>query len=314
MAWKNDTNTNEFILLGLSTDPRTQIFIFVVIFCMYCTILIGNSLIIIVTTTDNKLQTPMYFFLTNLSFLDIFYSSTTVPRMLRDILSSTKTISYAECVAQMYIALSLGEIECILLSVMAFDRYVAICHPLHYTTIISRPVCIRIACTTWLCGFLMSISSVKITFDIGFCGEKVINHFHCEVPELVALGCGNVKIIEFITFVLGIILLVIPVLFIFITYMRIIHAIQKITSSAGQKKAFSTCGSHIMVATLFYGSAMSTYLKPRSHASSNIDKLIAVFYTIVTPMLNPLIYTLRNKEVKTALKNIRIKKLFLQLG
>ncbi|XP_072275224.1 olfactory receptor 2K2-like [Pyxicephalus adspersus] len=307
MAWKNDTIVKEFILLGLSSNPTTQVILFVIFLVMYLIILVANSLIVYATVTDSSLQTPMYYFLTNLSLMDIFYSSSIIPRMLRDMLMTKKTILFAECVAQMYISLSLGEAECILLAIMAYDRYIAICHPLRYTKIIHRTLCIRIAVGTWICGFLLSISHVALTLNVDLCGQNEINHFECEVPEILALGCGNVTVVEFVIFVVGVIILIVPISFITITYIKIIRAIFKISSSEGRRKTFSTCGSHITVVTLFYGSAMATYMKPRSKSSPDTDKLFAIFYTIVTPMLNPLIYTLRNKEVKSALKKISCK-------
>ncbi|XP_053568974.1 olfactory receptor 2B6-like [Bombina bombina] len=309
MAWKNETLVTEFILLGLSSNARTQIVLFVVFLLIYLVILIGNFLIIIVSISDKNLQTPMYFFLTNLSFLDICYSSSIVPRMLRDLLSLKKIISFQECAAQMYISLSLGETECILLAIMAYDRYAAICYPLHYTTIINRSVCIKIASGTWICGFLLSISHVALTLNVKMCGENKIKHFLCEVPGVLALGCGDVSVIESVIFLVGVVILMIPVTFIIISYIIIVSAILKISSTDGKQKALSTCGSHMMVVTLFYGTAMAIYMKPRTSSSPDADMMIAVFYTIITPMLNPLIYTLRNKEVKTALKRVRIKEI-----
>ncbi|XP_053327948.1 putative olfactory receptor 2B8 [Spea bombifrons] len=309
MAWGNGTVATEFILLGLSSDPTMQIILFVVFLVVYMMILLGNSLIIMVTATDSSLHTPMYFFITNLSILDICYSTTGAPRMLKDSLSVKKTISYAECVAQMYIGLSLGENECMLLAVMAYDRYIAICHPLHYTVIISKSVFIKAAAGTWICGFLLSIPDIVLICSVGFCGPNKINHAVCEVPEVLALGCGNTAIVEFVIFAIGVIVLMIPITFIILSYVRIILAILKITSSAGRLKVFSTCGSHILVVTLFYGSAMAAYLKPKSKSSANVDKILSVFYGTVTSMLNPLIYTLRNEQVKTALKKMKIRKL-----
>ncbi|KAM4626920.1 putative olfactory receptor 2B8 [Discoglossus pictus] len=314
MGWKNDTVVSEFILLGLSSNPKIQSVLFFVFLIIYTVILTGNSLIIAATITDKGLQTPMYFFLTNLSLLDLCYSTSIVPRMLRDLLSVNKNISFIECIAQIYISLTFGEAECILLAVMAYDRYVAICYPLHYTTIINRLVCIRIAAGTWLCGLLLPIPLVAVTVNVNLCGKNEINHFECEIPGIISLGCGNVAILEFMVFVAGVIVLMIPVTFIVISYFKIIRAILKIATAAGQKKAFYTCGSHMIVVTIFYGSCMATYMKPGSTHTPETDKMIAVFYTIITPMLNPLIYTLRNKEVKNALKNIRSKNvIFLQM-
>ncbi|XP_075464533.1 olfactory receptor 10A7-like [Ascaphus truei] len=310
MVWENITSSvSEFILLGLSSHPKTQVALFVIFFVIYLIILLGNSLIIVLTITDTSLQTPMYFFLTNLSFLDICYSSTTVPRMLKDLLSVKKTISFVDCAAQMYISLSLGVTECILLAIMSYDRYIAICYPLHYTTIMNRSGCMRIAVGTWVSGFFISILHVAFTLNLPLCGHNVINHFLCEVPGILSLGCTDTFINEIVIFTLGVIVLMIPVSFIFISYCRIIVILLKMTSS-GRKKAFSTCVSHMMVVTLFYSTAMSMYMKPRSNYSPERDKMVAIFYTIITPMLNPLIYTLRNREVNSALKKVCIKNVF----
>ncbi|XP_063788379.1 olfactory receptor 5AR1-like [Pseudophryne corroboree] len=310
MSWKNQTVVTEFILLGLSSEPRTRIILFFVFLLVYMVILIGNIFIITLILSDVSLHTPMYFFLCNLSFVDLCYSSSTVPRMLKDLISGNKTISYAECAAQMYISLSLGVNECILLAIMAYDRYVAICYPLHYTTIMSKMVCITLFIITWMCGFLLSISHVSLTLSVDLCGNNEINHFLCEVPEILSLSCENILFIEFIIFVAGVIILMTPVTFIVISYVQIIVSILKIASSAGQQKAFSTCGSHMMVVTMFYGSAMAGYMKPRSSSLPGTDKLIAIFYFIVTPMLNPMIYTLRNNDVKSAFLKCRQIKCF----
>ncbi|XP_066433407.1 olfactory receptor-like protein OLF3 [Eleutherodactylus coqui] len=308
MFWKNETILREFVLLGLSSDPKTQVALFIVFTSVYTIILIGNFLIIVLVLTDANLHTPMYFFLTNLSFLDLCYSTSTLPRMLKDFLSVNKVIPYGECVAQMYISLSLGVCECALLVVMAYDRYVAICFPLHYTTIMSKMVCVRLAVGTWMCGFLLNIPSVIVTFNLHLCGHNKINHFLCEGPAILSLGCGNLISMELINYILSIILLLTPVTFIVISYVNIILSILKIASSSGRRKAFSTCGSHMMVVAIFYGSAMASYMKPRSSSLPGTDKVISIFYGIVTPMLNPMIYTLKNNDVKAAFMKL-IKKI-----
>ncbi|XP_066433731.1 olfactory receptor 2B2-like [Eleutherodactylus coqui] len=300
MHLQNETLLREFVLLGLSSDPKTQVGLFIVFTSMYIVIFIGNFLIIVLVVTDANLHTPMYFFLWNLSFLDLCYSTSILPRMLKDLLSVNKVISYGECAAQMCISLSLGQSECVLLAVMAYDRYVAICYPLHYTTIISKMVCIRLAVGIWMCGFFMSASVVTLTLNVDLCGHNVINHFVCEVTEVLSLGCENIILVELIIYIIGIIILLIPVTFIVISYVNIIQNILKIASSSGQRKAFSTCSSHMIVVVIFYGSAMASYMKPRSSSLPGTDKVIAVFYGIVTPMLNPMIYTLRNNDVKAA--------------
>ncbi|XP_063788388.1 olfactory receptor 5V1-like [Pseudophryne corroboree] len=306
MPWNNHTVVTEFILLGLSSEPKTQVILFFIFLLVFIIILIGNISIIILILSNVTLHTPMYFFLGNLSFLDLCYSSTIVPRMLKDLMSEKKTISYAECAAQMYIALALGENECILLVIMAYDRYVAICYPLQYTIIMSKTVCVRLSICTWLCGFLHSIPHVSLTLSVDLCGNNKINHFMCEMPEILSLGCENILFMELIIYVLGVIVLMAPVTFIVTSYVQIILSILKIASSAGQRKAFSTCGSHLIVVTIFYGSAMAAYMKPRSISLPETDKLIAICYFIITPMLNPMIYTLRNNDIKKAFLKFRI--------
>ncbi|KAM4626926.1 olfactory receptor 2D2-like [Discoglossus pictus] len=304
MYWKNQTVVTEFILMGLSSYPRTQTMLSVTFFNVYLIGLVGNLLIITAILSSKKLHTPMYFFLMNLSFLDICLSTTIVPRALKDLMSEKKVISYTECVAQMYFSLSLGESESILLAIMAYDRYIAICYPLHYTTIISKSVCIKIGAGTWICGFLLSISSVVLTFNVNLCGHNEINHFFCEQPEILSLACENVMAAEFVNYVLCVIIVTIQPGFIFITYIKIIITILSIKSPTGSQKALSTCGSHLLVVTLFYGSAMVAYMKPMSSSSTDTDKVMSVFYGAITPMLNPLIYSLRNKDVKGALWDI----------
>ncbi|XP_072275219.1 olfactory receptor 5AR1-like [Pyxicephalus adspersus] len=302
---RNVTVIVDFILLGLSSNPETQIILFFIFLLAYAIILTGNILFIILIITYTTLHTPMYFFLSNLSFLDLCYSTSIVPRMLRDLMSAKKIISYEECATQMYFSLSLGETECILLAVMAYDRYVAVCYPLQYTTIMNKMVCIKIAAGTWICGFFLSISHVALTLNIDLCRNNVINHFLCEVPAILALSCESVVLVEFAILVVGVIILMTPVTIITMSYIKIILCIIKIKSSGGRRKAFSTCGSHMMVVTIFYGSAMAAYMKPRSSSIPETDKVVAIFYEIVPPMLNPIIYTLRNNDVKVLFKKLR---------
>ncbi|KAM4626881.1 olfactory receptor 10A7-like [Discoglossus pictus] len=303
---------DEFVLLGLTNDRLTQLLLFPIFSLFYLVTFVGNSLIILVTLTEKCLQTPMYFFLTNLSFIDICYSSTIVPRMLKDLVSQKKTILFGECLGQMYIGLSLAYCECILLPIMAYDRYVAICYPLHYTTIMNKSTCMRLAAFTWICGFLLSIFLVAFIFNLPMCDHNEINHFLCEPPKVLVLVCTDLLIIEYGIFITCIAVLMIPITFILVSYIKIIVTILKMSSTAGRKKTFSTCASHITVVTLFYGMVMVTYVKPASVYSQDEDKIIAIIYTVITPMLNPLIYTLRNKEVKTSMKDMLNKKMMLR--
>ncbi|XP_029463785.1 LOW QUALITY PROTEIN: olfactory receptor 5V1-like [Rhinatrema bivittatum] len=298
----NQTRVTEFILLGLSAQPETQVILFVIFLIVYMITLVGNILIFTVVIIDHRLHTPMYFFLCNLAFLDICYSSMNVPNMIINFLSEEKTISFSACVAQMYISLSLGETECILLAVMAYDRYVAICNPLRYTVIMNRSICIKIAVITWISGFFLAVVHIAFTFQLPFCGHNQLNHFLCEVPAMLRLACADTTINEIVIFVVGVIILMTPVSFILVSYIHVIRAILKISSADGRQKTFSTCASHLTAVTLFFGSAMFMYMRPRSSFTAEVDKRATVFYVVITPMLNPLIYTLRNKEVKGVVK------------
>ncbi|KAM9311398.1 olfactory receptor 2G3-like [Gastrophryne carolinensis] len=304
MNWKNDTAIKEFVLLGLSSIFTVNLALFITFLNIYLIILVANTLIIVCAVTDKKLHTPMYYFLSNLSLVDICFSSSIIPRMLRDMLATRKTISFSECVAQLYISLSLGITECLLVTVLAYDRYIAICFPLHYTRIINRVVCMKITTGIWTCGFVLTVIHIFFMLNIDLCGH-VINNFFCETPAILALGCGRVRAIKLWIYACSIVLLITPITFIVMTYVYIIKAIFKISSSAGRKKSFSTCSSHIIVVTMFYGSTMATYMRPESASLPNVDKLFAIFSTILTPALNPLVYTLRNKEVQSALKGFQ---------
>ncbi|XP_073529550.1 olfactory receptor 5AR1-like [Phyllobates terribilis] len=304
MAENNVSAVAEFILLGLTNNHMLQIILFVVFLIIYMITLTGNFLIVLVAITDTSLHNPMYFFLANLSCLDIIYSTTIIPRMLRDFISSRRNISMGECVTQMFISVALAEVECILLAVMAYDRFVAICHPLHYMTIIRRPVCIKIALGAWISGFLLTVPSVISVWSVDRCGQNEINHFECEIPELIALACGNIVVIQLLNFILGSALLIIPTIFITATYVRIIRSVLRIATSAGRKKAFSTCTFHIIVVTIFYGLPMFSYMNPKARSDAGTVKIYTVFYTTITPLLNPIIYTLRNKDIKRSLRKI----------
>ncbi|XP_069840979.1 olfactory receptor 10A7-like [Dendropsophus ebraccatus] len=303
MNLKNLTFVSEFILLGFSSNTSTQIALFLVFLSFYIITCLGNFLIIVVTLTNTRLHKPMYFFLTNLSVLDIIYSTTNVPKALRDLVSLRKTISLAACAAQMYISLALGITECFLFAVMAYDRYVAICYPLHYVTVMTNTLCFCASVSTWACGFIFSFIQITTTLNVPTCGHNIINHFFCEGPGYLSLSCTDNFINNVVTFILCVIILMIPVCCIVISYIRIMRTIMKMNTSESRRKAFSTCASHMMAVTLYFGSCSAMYMKPQSYYLPKRDKIIAIFYIIVTPMLNPLIYTLRNREVTLALKN-----------
>ncbi|KAM4626927.1 olfactory receptor 13F1-like [Discoglossus pictus] len=280
MVWINKSSVDEFILLGLTSNPQAQLVLFAIFLVFYLITLVGNSLIILITITENSLQTPMYFFLTNLSLIDISYSSTFGPRMLKDLISSRKTILFGECAVQMYIGLSLAYTEFILLPIMAYDRYIAICYPLHYTIIMKRSVCKRLASGAWICGFILPICLVIFIFNLSLCGNNKINHFLCEPPEMLVLACTDLFIIENVIYFLGMIILVTPITCVLVSYAKIIATILKISSSSGRRKTFSTCASHMIVVTLFYGMIMGTYMKPTSVHLPEQDKMMAVVYIV----------------------------------
>ncbi|XP_015270331.1 PREDICTED: olfactory receptor 10A7-like [Gekko japonicus] len=282
---------------------------------MYSLTLLGNGLIIILTLVDSALHTPMYFFLRNLSFLEIWYTTVTLPKMLVNFASEVKSISFAGCAAQMYFLLSLGTVECYLLAVMAYDRYTAICCPLHYPVIMNRKACAQMAVTSWLCGILMPLGNVVWIFTLPYCGPNKINHFFCDVPPVLKLACTDTTKNEMSILALSVLITLSPFLLVLVSYIRILFTVLKMPSAEGRRKAFSTCSSHLIVVTLFYGSASAMYLHPKSSHSENIDRLVALFYSIITPMLNPMIYSLRNKEFKDALRRLKEKKRFLcELG
>ncbi|XP_032997376.1 olfactory receptor 2D3-like [Lacerta agilis] len=303
----NQSSVSEFILLGFSSQPQMQKLLFTIFLTMYLMTLLGNSLIIILIRTDSRLHTPMYFFLANLSFLDISYSTTIGPQMLIHLLSQRKTISFAGCATQMYVFLSLGITECVLYAVMAYDRYAAICHPLRYTLIMSKPLCLKMAAGSWACGFFFATMHTGFTMQLPYCGPNEINHFFCEVPAILELACADTRVNELVDFVVGVIVLMIPLSFIVVSYAFVLAAIWSIRSAEGKSKAFSTCTSHITVVTLFYGAAMFTYMRPASSYEPERDKKFSLFYNVVTALLNPFIYSLRNNDVKGALVKLVFK-------
>ncbi|CAI9171289.1 unnamed protein product [Rangifer tarandus platyrhynchus] len=293
----------EFTLQGLSGYPRTEKFLFMMFLVMYMVILLGNSTLIILTFLDPRLHTPMYFFLSNLSFLDILYTSSFIPSTMIHFLSEEKNISFTRCVVQMSVSFTMASTECVLLAVMAYDRYVAICIPLRYPIIMNKALCIQMAALSWGLGFLNSLTQTILAVRLPFCGKNVINHFVCEILAFLKLACTDISLNE-ITLMLGnVIFLFVPLLLISISYIFILSTVLRINSAGGRKKAFSTCSAHITVVTMFYGSILFMYIKPKSKDTAS-DKLIALCYGVVTPMLNPIIYSLRNTEVHDAVKKL----------
>ncbi|XP_039716079.1 putative olfactory receptor 2B8 [Pteropus medius] len=299
---KTNFTVTEFVFLGLSSQPQMQLILFVMFLFFYLLTVAGNIIIFTIIQIEPRLQTPMYFFLTNLSFLDICYISTNVPQMLSNIMGGKKTIPFSSCATQMYFSLSFGMIECVLLGVMAYDRYVAICHPLHYTIMMNRSTCIQLAAISWSSSFLSSMVINVLTLSLPYCGPNVLNHYFCEVPSILRLACTDTSFTEMVVFIFSIIIVFIPFLLIVVSYARILLSVLRMQSAAGRRKALSTCASHLTVVALFYGTAIFTYMRPQSKSSRAGGKIIAVFYTVITPMLNPLIYSLRNQDVKGALR------------
>uniref|UniRef100_A0A8D1W5P2 Olfactory receptor n=1 Tax=Sus scrofa TaxID=9823 RepID=A0A8D1W5P2_PIG len=304
MEQRNGSSFTGFILLGFSDRPQLEQVLFVVLLTFYIFTLLGNTTIIALSHVDPHLHTPMYFFLSNLSFLDLCYTTSIVPQLLVNLSGSDKSISFGGCVVQLCLALGLGGAECILLGVMALDRYAAVCKPLHYTVIMHPCLCALMACASWITGFANSVLQTVLIFLLPLCGRNELDHFFCEVPPLLKLACVDTTVNESEIFFVSVIILLVPVALITFSYSQIVRAVLRIKSSAGQRKAFGTCGSHLTVVSLFYGSALYAYLHPSSNDSQDQGKFISLFYTIITPMINPLIYTLRNKEVKGAMRRV----------
>uniref|UniRef100_F7GIH2 Olfactory receptor n=1 Tax=Monodelphis domestica TaxID=13616 RepID=F7GIH2_MONDO len=302
MTQGNGTRVTEFILLGFEVRQELQYILFLVFLVIYITSLVGNVGMILLIKCDARLHTPMYFFLQNLAFVDLCYTSAITPKMLLNFLVSDKSISFLGCVIQLYIYSTFATTECYLLAVMAVDRYVAICNPLRYPVVMSQRACILLVTGSGVMGFLNTTTHIGLLLSLSFCNSNIINHFFCDGPPILALSCSNIDVnimvvVIFVGFNLSSTLLVV-----FFSYVYILAAILRMSSTSGRHKAFSTCASHLTAVTIFYGTLSYMYLQPSSSESQENDKIASVFYGIVIPMLNPLIYSLRNKEVKEAVK------------
>ena len=300
MEADNQTWVREFILLGLSSDWDTQVALFVLFSVTYLLTVLGNVLIVLLIRLDSRLHTPMYFFLTNLSLVDVSYATSIVPQMLVHFLAEHKGIPYVSCAAQLFFSLGLGGIEFVLLAVMAYDRYVAVCDPLRYSVIMHGGLCARLAVTSWVSGSVNSLVQTSITFQLPMCMNKYIDHISCEILAVVRLACVDTSSNEVAIMVSSIVLLMTPFCLVLLSYIRIVSTILKIQSTEERKKAFRTCASHLTVVVLCYGMTIFTYIQPNPSPSVLQEKLISVFYAILMPVLNPMIYSLRNKEVKGA--------------
>ncbi|CAN2388163.1 Olfactory receptor, partial [Pristimantis euphronides] len=304
MFRRNQSTIKDFILLGFSGAPALQHLLFVVFLLIYITTMMVNIVIVFAYKLTPSLHTPMYFFLANLSFLEICYISTTMPKMLSNFLSTHKTISYSGCVIQMYCFLLLGGAECYLLAVMAYDRYNAICHPLLYGAIMNNRTCILLVVVSWIGGAINSSIHTILMFTLSFCGNNEINHFFCDIPPVMQLACTATKINEIVLLVACGCVIVSSFLLTIVSYTHIIATVLNIKSTSGRKKGFSTCTSHLIVVTLFYGSAIFMYFRPKSSYSMDQDRVISALYAFIAPLLNPFIYSFRNADVKAAVKKI----------
>uniref|UniRef100_A0A8C8WR69 Olfactory receptor n=1 Tax=Panthera leo TaxID=9689 RepID=A0A8C8WR69_PANLE len=304
----NITEITYFILLGFSDFPRILVVLFVVFLLIYIMTLTWNLCLIILIRMDSHLHTPMYFFLSNLSFMDICYVTSTAPKMLSSFFQEQQTITFVGCAIQYFVFSIMGLSESCLMTAMAYDRYAAICNPLLYSSVMSPTLCIRMVLGSYLAGLSGSVSQLCAILQLHFCGPNVINHFFCDMPQLLVLSCTDTFFVQLLLAIVTMIFGVVNALIIMVSYCYIVISVMKITSAKGRSKAFNTCASHLTAVSLFYTSGMFVYLSSSSGGSSSFDRFASVFYTVVIPMLNPLIYSLRNKEIKDALKRLQKKK------
>lgn len=304
MGQRNSTSLHDFILLGFSDHPKLEMALSGVVATFYLITLVGNTAIILASLLDSHLHTPMYFFLRNLSFLDLCFTTSIVPQMLVNLWGPHKTISYGGCVIQLYVYMWLGSIECLLLAVMSYDRFTAICKPLHYLVIMNPHLCLKMIIMVWSISLACSIVLCTLTLNLPRCGNNLLDHFLCELPAMLKIACIDTTAVELSVFALGIAIVLTPLILILISYGYIAKAVLRMKSRAGQRKAINTCGSHLTVVSTFFGAIIYMYLQPGNNASRGQGKFLTLFYTIITPSLNPLIYTLRNKDMKEALKKL----------
>ncbi|XP_042540131.1 olfactory receptor 2G3-like [Dipodomys spectabilis] len=300
----NESSGGDFILVGFSDQPQLEKILFVAVLVSYLLTLVGNTAIILLSCLDSMLHTPMYYFLTNLSFVDLCFTTSIVPQLLWNLHGPSKTISPTGCAIQLYVSLALGSTECVLLAVMAFDRYAAVCRPLHYAAVMHPRLCQSLAGVAWLSGVGNTLIQGTITLRLPRCGNHRIYHFICEVPAMIKLACVDIHANEVQLFMASLVLLLLPLTLILVSYGCIAQAVVKIRSAEAWRKALGTCGSHLIVVSLFYGTITAVYIQPNSSYAHRQGKFLTLFYTVITPTLNPLIYTLRNKDVKGALRRL----------
>ncbi|XP_069802711.1 olfactory receptor 5G29-like [Dendropsophus ebraccatus] len=300
----NKTTVQEFILAGLSESPNLNLFLVIVFLLVYIVTILGNVSIIMAYKHSPKLQTPMYFLLANFSFLEICYVSDTCPKLLSNSLTDHKSISFYGCVSQMYCGLLFAGTEFYILATMAYDRYSAICRPLLYNMIMNKVSCMKLVGGSWVIGALNAVIHTSLTFTLPFCGSNKINHFYCDIPPLLKLSCVDTKVNEMTVFLISGCVIIGSFILTMVSYVKIISTILKIKSVMGRKKAFSTCTSHLMAVSVLYGSIFSVYFKPNSKYEIEQDRVVSVLYTVVAPLLNPFIYSIRNNEMKGALQKL----------
>ncbi|XP_075424095.1 olfactory receptor 6P1-like [Ascaphus truei] len=291
----------EFILLGFPGTPPLQHFFFLLLLITYLITLLSNIMIMIIIWREECLHTPMYYYLRNFSFLEVCYVSVTVPKILVTITSQGRMISFASCITQLFFFFFLSSTECFLLAVMAFDRYLAICYPLRYPALMNSYICLRLTMCAWLGGFITTFPPILLVSQLPLCKSNLINHFFCDAPPLLKLSCRDTYLNDILNFICSSLVILTSFLVILISYLYIIATIIKIPTIKGKRKAFSTCGSHLIVVLIYYGTVISMYVRPSAGFTFSLNRIVSVFYTVITPILNPIIYCLRNKEVKEAL-------------
>ncbi|XP_006872925.1 PREDICTED: olfactory receptor 2W1-like [Chrysochloris asiatica] len=304
MNQNNYTSLHGFILRGFSDHPNLEMALSGVVTIFYLITLVGNTAIILASLLDSHLHTPMYLFLRNLSFLDLCFTTSIVPQMLVNLWGPDKTISYVGCAIQLYVYMWLGSTECLLLAVMSYDRFTAICKPLHYLVIMNPYFCLKMIIMVLGISLADSVVLCTLTLNLPRCGNNILDHFLCELPAMIKIACIDTTAVEMSVFALGIVIVLTPLILILISYGYIARAVLRMKSKSGQRKAINTCGSHLTVVSIFYGTIIYMYLQPGNSASKDQGKFLTLFYTIITPSLNPLIYTLRNKDMKDALKKL----------
>ncbi|XP_055984510.1 olfactory receptor 2AE1-like isoform X1 [Sorex fumeus] len=312
MRQSNQSALTDFILEGLFDDSLTHVFLFSLTMMVYLVAVSSNTLTIFLICADRRLHTPMYFLLSQLSLMDLMHVTTTIPKMATNYLSGRKSISFVGCATQHFLYLAVGGAECVLLTLMSYDRYVAICHPLHYAVIMSRRVALMMAVMSWLGASMNSFIHTVILMHFPFCGSRTIHHFYCEFPAIVKLICEDISVYETTVYISSVLFILLPILLVSTSYAFILHSIIQMRSTGSKRNAFATCSSHLTVVSLWFGTGIFSYMRPSSQRTPLQEKVGSVFYSIITPTLNPLIYTLRNKDIAQALRKVLGRDIIIQ--